>query len=87
MYEFVTVAVEAIGSLADSAMNFLRDLSRRIASFIAESNPFNFLVQRLSVAMQRGNAACVSKTIIDNGVLRHDLTFKWCFVFVVYILT
>jgi len=35
MYEFVPVSVETLGVLSDSAMDFLHDLGRLIASVIA----------------------------------------------------
>jgi len=44
-------------------MDFIHDLGRRIVSVTAELRSFNLLKQRLSVAVHRGNAVCVSGTM------------------------
>jgi len=57
--------------LGDTATDFLRDRGQRIKRVSAEPQSFMFLVQRLSVAVQRGNAVCISGTfgdIRDNDV-------------------
>jgi len=43
-------------------MDFLQELGRRIANTTAEPRSFTFLMQRLSVAVQRSNADCVTGT-------------------------
>ena len=40
-------------------MGFLRELDRRLQLVSADHNSYTYLIQRLSVAMQRGNAASV----------------------------
>ena len=62
MYSFIPVAVETMGVLGDEATAFFRELGRRIAAVTNEPKSFQFLMQRLSVAVQRGNAACVLGT-------------------------
>jgi len=56
---FVPGAVESLGALGEEASNFFRNLGHRIKSVTTELRSFQFLMQRLSVAVQRGNAACV----------------------------
>ena len=52
-----------MGTLGDEASAFMHQLGRRIMSITAERHATEFLLQRLSVAMQRGNASCVLGTI------------------------
>ena len=66
LYHFVPVAVETLGALGDEANTFLHELGRRIAAVSGDTRATNFLLQRLSVAIQRGNAACVLGTM-DNA--------------------
>jgi len=73
LYDFTPIAVETFGAVGESAMDFLEELGRRIARTTAEPRSFMFLMQRLSVAVQRGNAVCVmgtapSSTSLDNEV-------------------
>ena len=63
LYRFTPIAVETLGALGDEASTFFGDLGRRIASVTAEPRSSQFLMQRLSVALQRGNAACVLGTV------------------------
>jgi len=63
LYSFTPVAVETLGPLGDEATIFFRDLGHRIASVTDEPRSFQFLMQRLSVTIQRGNAACVLGTV------------------------
>lgn len=63
LYRFVPIAVETLGALGDEALDFFRDLGQRIAAATAEPRSFQFLMQRLSVAIQRGNAACIVGTV------------------------
>jgi hypothetical protein len=47
----------------DEALAFFRDLGQRIAVATAEPRSFQFLMQRVSVAVQRGNASCIVVTV------------------------
>jgi len=69
MYYFVLVAVETLGALGDEVAQFISDLGRRIAATAAEPRSVAFLFQRLSVAVQRGNAACVTGTCAPSAKL------------------
>ena len=61
-YYFVPVAVETLGVLGEEAAAFISDLGRRIAAMTGEPRSSAFLFQRLSVAIQAGNAASVVGT-------------------------
>ena len=65
-YCFVPVAIETFGALGETAIDFLRDLGRRIAKVTGERRATEFLLQLISCAIQRGNAACVLGTAADN---------------------
>jgi len=61
-YYFVPVAVETLFALGEEAVVLISDLGRRIAATTGEPRSSAFLFQRLSVAVQRGNAASVTGT-------------------------
>lgn len=56
---FTPVAVETLGVFGPLTYSFLRELGRRIYQSSGEENAFPYLIQRLSVAIQRGNSAAV----------------------------
>ena len=58
---FKPVAVETLGALGEEA--FFRDLGRRITAVTAEPRSFQFLMQKLSVTLERSNAACILVTV------------------------
>ena len=59
LLHFVPLAFESLGPIGSKAMNFLKELYRRIT--LAMDNPLEnaYLFQCLSVALQRFNAVCV----------------------------
>ena len=60
---FSPVAIETMGAVGPKSMALLQDVRRRIAEETGEVHARDFLFQRLSVAMQRGNCASVLGTI------------------------
>ena len=58
-YQFVPVAVETCGTFGPQAGDFFRELGRRVRRATLEPNAYEYFVQRISVAVQRGNAASV----------------------------
>ena len=55
-----TIAVETLGALGEEVAQFISDLGRRIAATTSEPRSVTFLFQRLSVAIQRGNAVSLT---------------------------
>ena len=53
---FVPVSAETSGVFGEESLHFLRELARRVRDRTGESDAFQHLLQRLSVAIQRGNA-------------------------------
>jgi len=68
----VPVAVETLGALGEEASDFVHELGRRIATVTGEKRSTEFLLQRLSVAIQRGNASSVLGTV-DSGAQSPNL--------------
>ena len=58
-YLFIPVAIETLGSYCSDALHFLQELGRRICRVTDDKKETTYLFQRLSVAIQRGNAASV----------------------------
>ena len=58
-HHFVPFVVETSGVLGKAAEEFTQELARRIYKATGEPRSRQFLLQRLSVAVQRGNAAAV----------------------------
>ena len=68
-YYFVPIAVETLGAVGEEAAMFLNELSHRITRVTKDACSSQFLMQRLSVAVQRGNAACVLGTVKSSDAL------------------
>jgi len=62
----VPVAVETLGALREEATAFISDLGGQIAAMTGDPRSFN--LQSLSVAIQRGNAACVTGTSLSEDI-------------------
>ena len=61
-YEFVPVAIETLGSWGPAGLAFVNEVGRRITSVTGDIRAASFLRQRLSLAVQRGNAVAVLGT-------------------------
>ena len=55
-YVFQPIALETLGPINESAVQFLKDLGHRITSVSTDDKEAQFLFQRLSTALQRFNA-------------------------------
>ena len=62
-YFFQPVALENTGAVGPDSMSFLKELGHRIRKVTGEPQSFVFLTQRLSVAVQTGNAVSVLGTL------------------------
>jgi len=63
-HTFLPIAVETLGSMNESAYQFFDDLSRRIGDISGDSRETSFIDQRLSVTIQRFNAALYRETFV-----------------------
>jgi len=59
---FFSVALETLGPVSVSAQEFLSQIGRRLTDATTDPRETTFLFQRLSVAIQRFNAACLADT-------------------------
>lgn len=62
---FVPLAVETGGVWNAEAIVFLNELGRRISQVTGDHRETSWLYQRLSVAIQRGNAICFAASLIE----------------------
>jgi len=65
-YHFLPIAIETVGPVGKEGTLFVQELGRRISAITHEPRSLSFLWQRLSVAVQRGNVACVSGTVCSE---------------------
>jgi len=62
-YQVVPVCIETLGSWGPSATSFIEEIGRRLRVTKGENRATAFLVQSLSIAVQRGNATSVMATL------------------------
>ena len=63
---FIPVAVESLGPLADDAHRIITEIGRRMTFSTGDPRETAFLYQRISVAIQRYNAVCLTNTFISD---------------------
>ena len=63
VHDFVPIAIETLGAWGPEGWSFSGDLGRRISQVTGDPRATAFLRQRLSLAVQRGNAASVLGTM------------------------
>ena len=57
------IACESLGVFGAKTLSFLKDLGHRLHQTTGDSQSYQFLLQRLSVAIQRGNSTSVLGTL------------------------
>ena len=69
--DFIPIAIETSGTWGEQAFHLVMEIGRRLAIVTHEPRSAAFLRQRLSVAVQRGNAFCVTGTFMrsDSAVM------------------
>jgi len=65
-YLFQPVALETLGPINDSAVDFLSEVGSRIGTAFGEVRERQFLFQRLSVTIQRFNSIVLHKSFIKR---------------------
>ena len=58
-HHFVPIAVETLGAMGAEALAFFKEVARRIARVTNEPRSYQYLLQRVAVAIQRGNTDSV----------------------------
>ena len=72
-HSFTPVAVETSGAIGPKSLAFLKDLGRRLRQVTGEDRAFSHLLQRVAVAVQRGNPASVMGT---TGLMDYSFEFS-----------
>ena len=68
-YHFIPVAVETFGAWGSQGLNLIKDIGRRIQDVTGEKRSTFFLLQNISMAVQRGNAQCIIGTVpVSEGL-------------------
>ena len=63
MYQFNPVAVETMGPWGPNAAEFISELGKRLSNITGDPRSTAFLRQRISMAVQWGNAICLKETL------------------------
>ena len=66
-YILKPAAAETLGGIGDSSWAILRTLGQRIQEQTGEKRSFAWVRQRLNIAVQRGNAACILESVPDSS--------------------
>ena len=66
-YTFLPIAMETLGSMNDSAYHYFEDLGRKISQMSRYSREGSFILQRLSITVQRSNAV-----LFHESFTQHD---------------
>lgn len=65
-YKFVALAVETSGYWSSEAKEFFFSLGKKLEKISGDSRCIQFLYQRISLAIQQNNAACIMGSIPDD---------------------
>ena len=68
-HHFIPVAIETLGALGKEASMFFQDLGQRLIASTSDPMSRTHLLQRISVAIQCGNAA----SVLGSSVQVHSL--------------
>ena len=58
-HEFAPIAVESSGVFGPQSLTFVKELGRRLRYQTGEEKAGTYLIQRLSIAVQQGNAISI----------------------------
>ena len=61
-YHFIPCAIETYGAWGSKSLKFLKEIGKKLSEVTGEKKSTFFLSQSISVAIQRGNAACILGT-------------------------
>ena len=68
IYWITVIALETLGPICRAASDLITELSRRTSERSGESHEGDFLFQRLSIAVQRGNDAALHCTFGEFAI-------------------
>ena len=64
---FVPVAIKSLGTFSPRTVSFLHDIGRRITLYSGDRRASEYLFQRLSVAIQRGNSLMIRASLPSSS--------------------
>ena len=68
-YIFTPIAIETLGSGGQLSHGLIKEISQKIRKINGERRSSFYLFQRISMAIQRGNAASVFGTVVSTSKL------------------
>jgi hypothetical protein len=68
-YVFKGLAFETLGPWCKEAIDFINVIGNRLIAESSDSKSKRFLLERISLAIQRGNAASIRGTFPDSALL------------------
>jgi len=66
-FQFIPIAIGTLGPFGEEVTRFLQELGRRIEAVTRDSRSMSFILQCMSVAVQKGNAACFRHRTLRGG--------------------
>ena len=67
-YLFTPLAFESLGCMGPETKKFVEKLGSLMKAASGETRSTDYLLQKISIAIQRGNAACILGTLGRNSV-------------------
>ena len=74
-YHFVPIVVETFGTFGTTGLNFLKEIGSNIVLETGEKRATSYLLQNISMAIQRGNAHSVLGTSLDSNNYLDEVFF------------
>ena len=62
-YHFIPVAIETFGAWGKQGLKFIKEIGKKISQKNNDKNATNHIIQALSMAVHRGNAASIMGTL------------------------
>ena len=75
-FYFVPVAIETLGPLGKHGLKLIQELGAKIANITGEKRSTSFLLQSISMAIQRGNAKSILGTV-RNQIKLDEVFYLW----------
>ena len=63
MKTIVPIATETYGAWGPQGLKLVKEIGKKIRELTYEKRSTYFLIQRIQIAIQRGNAACILGTV------------------------
>ena len=67
MYHFVPVGIETYGAYGPQGLKLVKQIGKKIQDATGEKLSTFYLLQSISMAIQRGNAICVTTCVKDQS--------------------